>query len=190
MQPVRRKDRQVGFDEIKAIVKQCHVMHIALNDTPFPYVVPTNYGYEWAGQTLILYSHGAPEGKKRRLIAADQHVCVEIDSGAKLMPAGSSAPDYSAAYQSVIGYGTAELISDPAVKRHALDLLLQHETGRALTTFESVPAHTIQYVGVIKITISALTGKAHHGPEGHSQEQAANQVDAVSGASRSENGPA
>ncbi|WP_390410589.1 pyridoxamine 5'-phosphate oxidase family protein [Lacticaseibacillus jixiensis] len=184
MQPMRRQDRQIDLTEIKQIVKQCHVMHIALNDAPFPYVVPTNYGYEWAGETLILYSHGAPEGKKRQLIAADPHVCVEIDGGATLLPAGTNAPAYSAAYQSVIGYGTAELVNDPAVKRHALDLLLQHETGQALATYDPVPEAVIQHVGVIKLTLPTLTGKAHHDPA--AQAQQAESSDAVSGASRSE----
>lgn len=164
MQPMRRRERQIDITEIKTIVEQCRVMHIALNDQPFPYVVPTNYGYEWVDDKLILYSHGARQGKKRTLIAADPHVCVEIDGGAQLMPAGEDAPDYSAAYQSVIGYGEAELVDDPQEKWHALDLLMQHETGRSLATFAELPAHKLNGVGVIKITLAALSGKAHHAP--------------------------
>lgn len=162
---MRRKERQIELPEIKAVIEQCKVMHLAMNDQPFPYVVPTNYGYEWQGDTLILYSHGARQGKKRTLIAKDPHVCVEIDGGATLMTAGQSAPDYSAAYQSVIGFGIAELVDDPAVKWHALDLLMQHETGRKLASFDTLADHQIQGVGVIKITIAEFTGKAHHQPQ-------------------------
>jgi nitroimidazol reductase NimA-like FMN-containing flavoprotein (pyridoxamine 5'-phosphate oxidase superfamily) len=164
MQPMRRRERQIELPEIKAIIEQCKVMHIAMNDQPFPYVVPTSYGYEWQDDTLILYSHGARQGKKRTLIANDPHVCVEIDGGATLMAAAQNAPHYSAAYQSVIGFGIAELVDDVAVKRHALDLLMQHETGRQLDTFDALPDHKIQGVGVIKITLSEFSGKAHHLP--------------------------
>jgi nitroimidazol reductase NimA-like FMN-containing flavoprotein (pyridoxamine 5'-phosphate oxidase superfamily) len=52
MQPMRRRERQIELPEIKAIIEQCKVMHIAMNDQPFPYVVPTNYGYEWQDDTL------------------------------------------------------------------------------------------------------------------------------------------
>ncbi len=159
---MRRHERQIDLAEIKQIVAACRVVHIALNDDPFPYVVPTNYGYEWAGDTLVLYSHGARQGKKCTLIARDPHVCIEIDGGATLMPSGNDTPAYSAAYQSVIGYGTAELVTDPAVKAHALNRLMQHETGRNLASFDALPAHKLAGVSVIKLTITELTSKAHH----------------------------
>ncbi|WP_461215846.1 pyridoxamine 5'-phosphate oxidase family protein [Lacticaseibacillus sp. GG6-2] len=163
MNKMRRFERQIDLAEIKQILATCRVVHIAMNDDPFPYVVPTNYGYEWCDDdTLVLYSHGARQGKKRTLITRDPHVCVEIDGGAILMPSGQDAPNYSAAYQSVIGYGIAELVDDPDVKRHALDLLMQHETGRKLDSFDEIPANKLNGVGVIKITISEFTGKAHH----------------------------
>ncbi|MFD1483941.1 pyridoxamine 5'-phosphate oxidase family protein [Lacticaseibacillus baoqingensis] len=161
MEKMRRFEREILLPEIKSVIADCHVVHIGLNDSPFPYVVPTNYGYEWRDETLILYSHGARQGKKRRLIAADPHVCIQIDDGSTLMPAGEQAPDYSAAYRSVIGFGIAELIADPAEKRHALDLLMQHETGRPLASFAPLADHQVAGVGVIKITLTELTGKAH-----------------------------
>ncbi|WP_155286327.1 pyridoxamine 5'-phosphate oxidase family protein [Lacticaseibacillus zhaodongensis] len=165
MQKVRRRDREIGLDEIKKAVADCHVVHLGLNDSPFPYVVPTNYGYEWQGDQLLLYIHGARQGKKRDLIAADPHVCIEIDGGMTLLSAGDEAPDYSAYYRSVIGFGTAELVADADVKRHALDLLMQHETGRHLDSFNAIPDNKIFGVGVIKVTITELTGKAHPAPK-------------------------
>lgn len=163
MQKIRRRERQIELDEIEQVVAQCHVVHTAMFDDPFPYVVPTNYGYEWIDDHLVLYLHGARQGKKLTCIKRNPHVCVEIDTGAELMPHGQDAPKYSAAYQSVIGFGTATIVADDdlTTKQHALDLLMQHETGRSLATFDKLDPRQIAGVGVIKIEVAELTGKAH-----------------------------
>lgn len=68
----------------------------------------------------------------------------------------------SFAYRSVMGYGDAELVDDPAVKKHALQVVLAHETGQKLSDFD-VPEKTIEYVGIIKITVKSFTAKVHGG---------------------------
>ena len=41
---MRRKDRQVtDFNRIVSIIDECPIIHIALNDEPYPYVVTVNF---------------------------------------------------------------------------------------------------------------------------------------------------
>ncbi|KRK39057.1 pyridoxamine 5'-phosphate oxidase family protein [Loigolactobacillus bifermentans] len=158
---MRRKDRAVDFEKIQTIIAQGHVAHIGMFDDVFPYVVPVNYGYEWQGEQLVLYIHGAMKGKKLSCLQANGHVCVEVDLGATLISAGEQATDYSAAFQSVIGYGNAVILTDPALKAHGLDLLMQHETGRGLADFKALKPQQIRGTSVVQITLKQLTGKAH-----------------------------
>lgn len=158
---MRRKDRAVDFDKIQTIIAQGHVAHIGMFDEEFPYVVPVNYGYEWQGEQLVLYIHGAAKGKKLSCLQANGHVCVEVDLGSTLMPAGEQASEYSAAFQSVIGYGEAVILTEPALKAHGLDLLMQHETGHGLADFKALKPQQIRATSVVRITLDHLTGKEH-----------------------------
>ncbi|WP_099223515.1 pyridoxamine 5'-phosphate oxidase family protein [Listeria costaricensis] len=164
MEKMRRKEREVTEQQVlKAIVAKAQVAHIGFFDKEFPYVVPVNYGYEWCdADQLIFYIHGARQGKKIRLLKENPRVCVQIDCDHTLVEAGDVAADYSFAYQSIIAYGEAEIIQEESEKRHALDCLMQHATGRDLTTFEPISDKMIGGTGLIKITVQHLTGKAHH----------------------------
>lgn len=164
MEKMRRQDRQVDMAEIKQIVADNHVAHLGLFDGLFPYVVPVNYGYEWQGDQLVVYVHGAKEGKKLNCIARHHEVCVEIDGQHQLMSAGDNACGYSFAYQSVIGYGEAEIAAETnyVLKRKAIDAMMYHETGQHLTEFKPIPDAALKGMQVIRITLHQISGKAHH----------------------------
>lgn len=164
---MRRKDREVvGINEIKQILKDSHVIHSGFRTDDYPYVVPTNFGYEFDDDNqLTLYIHGAPVGTKRELIKKDGRMGFEIDDGGRLMvPKDPKKNTPSFAYRSVMGYGDAELVDDPETKKHALQVVLAHETGQKLSEFE-VSEKTIEYVGIIKITVKSFTAKAHGGDD-------------------------
>lgn len=164
---MRRKDREVtDIDEIKQILQDSHVIHSGFRTADYPYVVPTNFGYEFDYDNhLTLYIHGAPVGRKRELIKEDGRMGFEIDDGGQLMvPKDPKQNTPSFAYRSVMGYGDAELVDDPAVKKHALQVVLAHETGQQLGEF-TVSDKTIAYVGIIKITVKEFTAKAHGGDD-------------------------
>lgn len=158
-----RKDREVtDINEIKAILHDSHVIHSGFRTEDYPYVVPTNFGYEFDDANhLTLYMHGAPVGHKRDLIKQDGRMGFEIDDGGQLMtPEDPKENTPSFAYRSVMGYGDAELVDDPEIKRHALQLLLSHETGQSIDLFD-ISEKTIDYVGVIKVTVKNYTAKEH-----------------------------
>ncbi|RRG02878.1 MAG: pyridoxamine 5'-phosphate oxidase family protein [Lactobacillus sp.] len=159
---MRRTDREVtDIDEIKSILRECHIINSGFRTDDYPYVVPTNYGYEFNDEQLVLYIHGAPVGYKRKLIAADSRMGFAIhDAGKLMMPKDPSKNTPSMAYQSVMGYGDAELIDDLDAKKHALVQILKHEIGDQWKTVK-ITDKALQYVGVIKINVKKMTAKAH-----------------------------
>ena len=104
---MRRKDREVTeMEEIQQIFDECKVCRIGIMDENGPYIVPVNYGYVREEGKVILYIHGAREGKKIDLIRKNANVGVEIDYRHELVE-GDTACQYSYYYASIIGKGTA-----------------------------------------------------------------------------------
>jgi len=121
---MRRKDREItDAHEIADIMRRCEVLYLAMNDAEVPYMLPVNFGMEPDGSAL--YIHGAMEGQKYQVIAKDARasftmVCtngLEFDEAAK---------ECSMCYESVIGRGVLEEVTDLSEKLRALDLLIRH----------------------------------------------------------------
>lgn len=155
---MRRKERQVTeLENIKALVETCQVVRIAFNGSEYPYIVPVNYGYKWEEEQLTLYVHGATRGEKIDRLQADEKVAIEMDDKHALIEGGDRADRYSYAYESLIGFGKAELLSDLEEKRFALHALMDHAAKGM--PFNEIPKRMIERTGIIKITLSDYTMK-------------------------------
>ncbi len=154
---MRRKDREItDINEILELVAKTDVLHLGLFDGDYPYVVPLHYGYEYADGKLTFYMHGAREGHKLDLINANPNVCVELENDVELIPAGDVACAYGSSYFSIIGRGTASIVTDDEEKIKGLKLLMENQTGRA---FE-IDARMAVAVTVIKVELDSFTAKA------------------------------
>lgn len=161
---MRRKKRQVtDVASIKNLVEKSQVVRIALNGEEYPYVVPVNFGYEWNEEKLTLYVHGANEGKKVSMIKTDPKVAVEMDGNHKLVEGMRNAAAYSYAYQSLIGFGKAELLEDLVERRKALHLLMDHAAKGA--EYDEIPEGMLKRTGIIKIILDSYTMKENIHPE-------------------------
>lgn len=161
---MRRKEREIlELEKIKEIVEECHVVRLAMFDDPFPYIVPVNFGYQWQDELLILYIHGARQGKKVRLIGENAKIAVEMDCNHELIEAGTVAEKYSYAYQSLIGFGEAAVIQDLEEKKLALQLLMEHEVKHQNYNFP--PDKMIAATGIIKVVLSSYSCKEHVHPD-------------------------
>ena len=59
---MRRKDREItDICAILELVSECKVCRLAMTDGGVPYIVPLNYGYEYADGALTFYFHSAKE---------------------------------------------------------------------------------------------------------------------------------
>ena len=154
---MRRKDREItDLSRIEEILDTAKILHLGLHDDPYPYVVPLHYGYEFAEGQIVLYMHCAKDGYKLDLIRKNPHVCVQIDCGMELIPAGDVACKYGARFASIIGRGKAELLEKPESKALALAALMRHQTGRDFEIQEKVTSA----VSVIRVVLSEYSAKA------------------------------
>lgn len=119
---MRRKDREVTQpSDIADIMSRCEILRLALNTDTVPYILPVNFGMEPDGMTL--YIHGAMTGTKYDVIARDQRASFEMDCSTELV-LDEADHECSMTYESVIGWGHLEEVTDVDAKRHALGRLM------------------------------------------------------------------
>lgn len=152
---MRRKDREItSQEEQMKIWRACKVCRLAMVDGNRPYVVPVNFGAAVEDGKIVLYIHGAKEGRKLDILREAPAVCVEADLEYGLTP-GKTACGYGYAFASVIGEGKAEILEDPSEKAHGLSVLMEQQTGKAFFfTKEQAEA-----VAVLRISLESCTGK-------------------------------
>lgn len=152
---MRRSDREVAnISEILEIIERCEVCRIALNgDDGFPYIVPMNFGHCQENDKTVLYFHCAMQGKKLDLIKTDNRASFEMDCSCELVPKDYEG-ECTMAYESVIGKGRIELVSDEE-KINALTVLMKHYHKGEFTINEAVAKHTCAF----KLIVEEMTGK-------------------------------
>jgi nitroimidazol reductase NimA-like FMN-containing flavoprotein (pyridoxamine 5'-phosphate oxidase superfamily) len=159
---MRRTDREItDVTEKLKIIDGCKVCRVGMALDNLPYVVPLNFGYEYADDTLTLYFHGAREGKKLDILRQNPNVCVEMDARHRLVE-GDIACEYSFAFESVIAFGTAEFLETAEDKSRALKVLMQHQTGKDIQW--GFDKRHLDAVSVFKVTVSSFSGKRKEMP--------------------------
>ena len=149
---MRKSDREItNGNVIDDIIRRCRVCRLGLSDDGQPYVVPMNFGYD--GHAL--YFHGAMEGRKIDIIRKNSRVCFEFDIVVDMIEA-EAACNWGTRYQSVIGFGTAEIISELEAKTEALGIIMAQYSGRRY----AFPESTVNQTALIKVNITEMTGKS------------------------------
>jgi nitroimidazol reductase NimA-like FMN-containing flavoprotein (pyridoxamine 5'-phosphate oxidase superfamily) len=159
---MRRTDREVTDLEDKlGIIRRCKVLRLGLSEQNQSYVVPLNFGFEYEDGILILYMHGAKEGKKTDILNRNKQVCFEMDGEHALIP-GKGPAEYSFAYESVIGFGTVEIMEKDDEKTHGLNLLMRHQTGEDRE--HTYPPGQLKGTLVFRVRVNSFTAKRHSRP--------------------------
>lgn len=97
------------------------------------------------------------------MLQENPKVAIEMDGNHKLIEGTMNAATYSYAYQSLIGFGRAELVDELEEKRRALHLLMAHAAEDA--QFDEIPEGMLKRTGIIKITLASYTMKENLHPE-------------------------
>ena len=161
---MRRSDREVtGIEEKLGIIRRCKVLRLGLAEQNQPYIVPLNFGFDYTDGTLTLYLHGAREGKKVDILNRNKQVCFEMDGEHSLIT-GKESGSYSFAYESVIGFGTAEILERDDEKLYGLNVLIRHQTGEDREY--RYPPEQLKGVIGFRIRVSSFTGKRRPMPGG------------------------
>ena len=154
---MQREDQEItDLDQIREILKKGIICRLAVSVDDVPYIIPLNYGVEFA-DPWILYFHCAPSGRKLEMIGKNNHVCFEIEVDTKIVQ-GKQACDWSMQYKSLIGYGRIEILHNEVFKQHGLDIIMQHYAGEG--DFEYKPNH-LKRTLILKLTVESLSGKSH-----------------------------
>ena len=148
---MRRSEKEiVDHSQIDAIMNRALVCRIAMCDDGAPYVIPANFGYGDG----CLYIHSALEGKKLDVLKRNSRVAFEVDIDHALV-ADQEPCSYAFNYRSVVGFGIATLLSDPAEKRKGMDLIIRHY----VESVASYPDDALERAAVVRIEISSMTGR-------------------------------
>lgn len=119
-----RKDRQVTDPaEIFSILTRCDTLRIAMQGEEYPYVVPVSFGAELVDGQIRVYFHCARRGQKVDCLTKNPKVCVEADT---FLCTQALSNGITTRYESVIGFGTCQIVTEPAELRHGFRLLLDH----------------------------------------------------------------
>lgn len=149
---MRRKDREIAdIGEIADVLSRCKTIRLGLSGEA-PYVVPVSFGMSTEGGVITVYFHGARSGRKAELLGKDPRVCVEADIFHEAVQRKSGV---TALYESVIGFGTAELLCGEE-KLAALSAISAHY-GFAEYPVESCGG--LEAAAVYKVVLTEVTGK-------------------------------
>ena len=153
---MRRKDREITEEEqIREILQGAKILHLALMDGDYPYVVPLHYGYRYENGHLIFYMHGAKEGHKLDLLRANPKACVELECHVEPVSGGEVPCRYGSTFASVIARGEVAAVTDEDEKIAGLRLLLSNQTGKDFTITKQMAAS----VEVLRFTADAFSAK-------------------------------
>lgn len=157
---MRRQERQVSdISQIIEILENNDVCRIALNDEQGLYIVPLNYGYEFVENKLVLFFHGAKEGRKANIFyKGNQEVAFEIDEKVKLEGNADIACTYTYYYKSIIGNGVASVVDNRDNKLHALKLIMKNITKKENFKYND---NSINNVLIMKIEVTSFSAKIH-----------------------------
>lgn len=155
---MRRKDREVtDAARIDVIIQSCDCARLGFADGAAAYIVPLNFAYARVGGVPTFYFHCAREGRKLALLARNPRVGFELDTGHALRP-GDAGCDFSFAFQSVIGTGTAEVVADTAEKKDALRRIVAHYSDRDDWAFTDQQAASVT---VLRLQVEEMACKEH-----------------------------
>jgi hypothetical protein len=149
---MRQHDREItDRAAIESILEEALVLRIGLVDNDTPYVLPVCFGY----RDNCLYIHSAQAGRKIDILKKNNRVCFETEVGVEVVP-GDPACKWTVRYRSVIGMGTARIVEDPQEKIKALDIIMEHYSGRTGHEYHEA---VLGIAAVIRIDVTEMTGK-------------------------------
>lgn len=152
---MRRKDREIeAIGKIEKLLKETKILHLALLDNGYPYIIPLHYGYEFDEDKLIFYMHCAKEGHKLDLIRINNAACIEIENNVELLSGEDNPCDYSSTFASVIARGRIEEVSSSEIKIYGLKKLMLQLTGRDFN-IDNTMADSVQVLRFVADEYSA-----------------------------------
>ncbi len=156
---MRRKDREITDQAVMLeAVRECDCVRIGLIDEDgLAYMVPVNFGHTVENGSLVIYFHGAGEGKKIDLIRKQPVVSFEMDCGHELKPQETGC-GYSFAFKSIMGKGDISILEDTDSKKEAFKAIFAQYTDRKDIQFND---EAIKATAVFRLKVTEWSCKFH-----------------------------
>jgi uncharacterized protein len=156
-----RRKKERGTHEVASvheILDEGFVCHLGFVHEGSPYVFPTSYAREGD----VLYLHGAAANFALRTLSAGADVCVTVTLTDGLVLA-KSAFHHSVNYRSVMVFGRAEAVTDPAEKARAASAIVDHIVpGRSLDCLLPTDEE-LRATLIVRVPITEASAKARAG---------------------------
>ena len=155
---MRKIDRKVTeIPAINTVIEEMDAIRVGFYDGEEVYIVPLSFGFVEEDGKYTFYMHGAKAGRKADLVKQcgkagfemDKAICVQTDP---------EPCDHTVTYNSIIGHGTIEEVTDPQEKVAGLNAIMKQNTGKGDWEF---PEKMIEATLVMKLTADWLTCKVH-----------------------------
>jgi len=152
---VRRRDREIGRDDIDAALRRLKLGHFASAGADGePYVIPNLFVYD-DGR---IHFHTALAGHFRRNVEVRPRLCFEAAEMGAVYPYGEFACDLTTSYVSVIGVGAVRIATEASEKQHFFDRFVAKYADPAWDQPKSFYPRLDQ-VTVYCLTLERVTGK-------------------------------
>lgn len=154
----RRPHLTQNDDWIRAFLKTAQIGHIATSIDGQPFINPTTFWYDEINHQIIFHSNVA--GRVRSNIESNPKVSLEASELGRFLPS-NVALEFSLQFRSVIVYGSARVVSDPAEARRLLYGLIA-KYFPAMTAgkeYREITDKEIRATSIYAIQIESWTGK-------------------------------
>ena len=158
---VRRLPDRGAYDRptIHAILDEGLVCHVGFVSEGQPFVIPMSYGRE--GERLLL--HGSAASRLMRGLEAGWPVCLTVTLLDGLVLA-RSAFHHSMNFRSVVLFGRARPVDDPAGKTAALRVISEHVVPGRWDAVRPPNARELAATTVLEVPIDEASAKIRTGP--------------------------
>ena len=158
---IRRLPDRGAYDRptIHAILDEGLVCHVGFVSEGQPFVIPMSYGRE--GERLLL--HGSAASRLMRGLEAGWPVCLTVTLLDGLVLA-RSAFHHSMNFRSVVLFGRASPVDDPAGKTAALRVISEHVVPGRWDAVRPPNARELAATTVLEVPIDEASAKIRTGP--------------------------
>jgi len=158
---VRRHRDRADYERqtIDAILDEGMICHVAASVDGVPWMVPTAYGRDGD----VLYLHGAAGNHLLKVAGAGGDIVVTVSILDGLVLARSTF-NHSLNYRSVVVFGAAEEITEPAAKARALEVIVDHLVPHRSSEARAPTDSELRKTAVLRLPITEASAKIRSGP--------------------------
>ena len=156
---LRRKDREIKDDEwIIEFLNKAPYGHIATDMDGQPFITMTVFVYD--RETHAIYMHTSKFGRLAANVRQSDKVCFSFGTIGRMLPA-EYAREFSNEYESVIVFGTIEILEDLEDAKDKMHLMIDKYFSHLKrdTDYRAITKTEIKEIATYKISIESWSAK-------------------------------